>query len=166
MTVVSSCADLGAGINASDINYTAGRYFGSPEVAAKRLPFDAGFESVGVVAATGPDISGKRSSRAAKEYVTAQVILSLRASCIPSLSVCYLVTGPCRQRRGLWQATRWCCCCDAGLKVGQPVAELAYGAFSEWAVVPARHALPVPVLAPEIVALLTSGLTASIGDAL
>ncbi|CAL5218387.1 g58 [Coccomyxa viridis] len=96
-----------AGINASDINYTAGRYFGSPEIAAKRLPFDAGFESVGAVAATGPDVSG--------------------------------------------------------LRVGQPVAELAYGAFSEWAVVPARHALPVPVLAPEIVALLTSGLTASIG---
>ena len=50
--------------------------------------------------------------------------------------------------------------------MGQPVAELAYGAFSEWAVVSARHALPVPVLAPEIVALLTSGLTASIGQAL
>jgi len=54
----------------------------------------------------------------------------------------------------------------AGLRVGQPVAELAYGAFSEWAVVPARYALPVPVVAPEIVALLTSGLTASIGDVL
>ena len=27
-----------AGINASDINHTAGRYFGSPEMAAKRLP--------------------------------------------------------------------------------------------------------------------------------
>ena len=51
----------------------------------------------------------------------------------------------------------------AGLRVGQPVAELAYGAFCEWALVPAKHALPVPVLAPEIVALLTSGLTASIG---
>ncbi len=51
----------------------------------------------------------------------------------------------------------------AGFSVGQPVAELAYGAFSEWAVVPAKHALAVPMLAPEIVALLTSGLTASIG---
>ena len=64
-----------------------------------------------------------------------------------------------------------CCCRNsrvrrvpcAGLRVGQPVAELAYGAFSEWAVVPAKYALPVPVVAPEIVALLTSGLTASIG---
>lgn len=40
---------------------------------------------------------------------------------------------------------------------------MAYGAFSEWGVVPAKHALPVPVLAPEVIALLTSGLTASIG---
>ena len=51
----------------------------------------------------------------------------------------------------------------AGLSVGNPVAELAYGAFSEWGIIRAKHALPVPVLAPEIVALLTSGLTASIG---
>lgn len=43
------------------------------------------------------------------------------------------------------------------------MAEMAYGAFSEWGVVPAKHALPVPVLAPEVIALLTSGLTASIG---
>lgn len=47
--------------------------------------------------------------------------------------------------------------------MGDPVAELAYGAFAEWGVVRAKHALPVPVLAPEVVALLTSGLTASIG---
>ena len=40
---------------------------------------------------------------------------------------------------------------------------MAYGAFSEWGVVQAKHALPVPVIAPQIVALLTSGLTASIG---
>lgn len=43
------------------------------------------------------------------------------------------------------------------------MAEMAYGAFSEWGVVQAKHALPVPVVAPQIVALLTSGLTASIG---
>jgi NADPH:quinone reductase-like Zn-dependent oxidoreductase len=34
--------------------------------------------------------------------------------------------------------------------------------FSEFAVVPARRALKVPCAAPEVVALLTSGLTASI----
>ena len=54
-----------AGINASDINYTAGRYFGSAEVAAKRLPFDAGFESVGAVAAAGPDVSREYTSNCA-----------------------------------------------------------------------------------------------------
>ena len=54
-------------------------------------------------------------------------------------------------------------CAKTGLKVGDPVAEMAYGAFCEWGVVRAKHALPVPVLAPEVVALLTSGLTASIG---
>lgn len=45
------------GINASDINYTAGRYSGSPAEAAAKLPFDAGFESVGVVAAVGPGVA-------------------------------------------------------------------------------------------------------------
>ncbi len=91
-----------AAINASDINYTAGRraprrrpssaqrcgpcaaprhapprpplhdpwllpsraraharrYFGSAAEAEKRLPFDAGFEAVGVVAAVGPGVEG------------------------------------------------------------------------------------------------------------
>ena len=47
--------------------------------------------------------------------------------------------------------------------MGDAVAQMAYGAFSEWGVVPARHALPVPEPAPQVVALLTSGLTASIG---
>lgn len=48
-----------AGINASDVNFTAGRYFGSPEQSQKLLPFHAGFESVGVVAALGKDVKGK-----------------------------------------------------------------------------------------------------------
>ena len=55
-----------AGINASDINYTAGRYFGSAEVAAKRLPFDAGFESVGAVAAVGPEVHRECPSESAQ----------------------------------------------------------------------------------------------------
>ena len=62
-----------------------------------------------------------------------------------------------------WLVTGWVCLYWTGLKVGDPIAELAYGAFSEWGVVRTKHALPVPVLAPEVVALLTSGLTASIG---
>lgn len=52
----------------------------------------------------------------------------------------------------------------AGLKVGDCVAEMVYGAFSEWGIVSEKLALPVPTCAPQVVALLTSGLTASIGD--
>ena len=48
-----------AGVNASDVNYSSGRYFGSPEESAKLLPFDAGFEAVGVVAAVGPNVTGE-----------------------------------------------------------------------------------------------------------
>ncbi|GFR48850.1 hypothetical protein Agub_g10804, partial [Astrephomene gubernaculifera] len=43
-----------------------------------------------------------------------------------------------------------------------PVAALSYGGYSEYGIEPARTALRVPRVAPEIVALLTSGLTASI----
>ncbi|KAL3196370.1 hypothetical protein MRX96_001705 [Rhipicephalus microplus] len=43
-----------AGINASDVNATAGRY----ENAPKEHPFDLGFESVGEVVAVGPDVDG------------------------------------------------------------------------------------------------------------
>lgn len=39
---------------------------------------------------------------------------------------------------------------------------MQYGGFSEYAVVPAKQCLPVQRCAPEVVALLTSGLTASI----
>ncbi|KAH7947208.1 prostaglandin reductase 3 [Rhipicephalus sanguineus] len=43
-----------AGINASDVNATAGRYVNAP----KQHPFDLGFESVGEVVAVGPDVDG------------------------------------------------------------------------------------------------------------
>ncbi|KAK9805373.1 hypothetical protein WJX73_007858 [Symbiochloris irregularis] len=95
-----------AGINASDINYTAGKYFGSVKESEKRLPFDSGFEAVGVIAAVGDGVTG--------------------------------------------------------LHVGQPIAEMSFAAFSDWGVVPAKSAIPVARPAPEVVALLTSGLTASI----
>ncbi|KAL4452074.1 hypothetical protein ABPG75_007736 [Micractinium tetrahymenae] len=96
---------LYAGINASDVNYSAGRYFGSKAAAEKRLPFEAGFEAVGVVAAAAPGVV---------------------------------------------------------LPVGQPVATMTYGGFAEWAVVSAKHVFPLPQATPEMVALMTSGLTASI----
>eukprot|EP00898_Chlorokybus_atmophyticus_P007525 jgi/Chlat1/7774/Chrsp66S07236 len=98
---------LFAGVNASDVNYSAGRYFKNRSEALQRLPFDAGFEAVGVVAAVGPDVKG--------------------------------------------------------VAVGTPVACMAYGSFAEYMQVEAKHVMPVPAPAPEVVALLTSALTASLG---
>ena len=97
-------------LNASDVNFTAGRCFGGAKKAAALLPFDAGFESVGVVAALGPGV----------------------ADAHPELAP------------------------------GQPVATTTYGGFSEYAVAPAKLVVPVPEASPAAVALLTSGLTASI----
>ncbi|KXZ55591.1 hypothetical protein GPECTOR_2g1141 [Gonium pectorale] len=95
-----------AGVNASDINYSSGRYHANRAEAESKLPFDAGFESVNVVVAVGEGVQG-------------------------------FAPGDC-------------------------MAALSYGSFSEYGIEPARTALPVPRVAPEVVALLTSGLTASI----
>ncbi|KAM3257952.1 hypothetical protein ACQJBY_049961 [Aegilops geniculata] len=47
-----------AGVNASDVNFSSGRYFsGSAKETAARLPFDAGFEAVGIVASVGDAVS-------------------------------------------------------------------------------------------------------------
>lgn len=48
-----------AGVNASDVNFSAGRYQASIAEAQASLPFDAGFEAVGAVAAVGPQVSGQ-----------------------------------------------------------------------------------------------------------
>lgn len=95
---------LYCGINASDVNFTSGKYQtgGGPS----QPPFDAGFEACGVVAAAAADV--------------------------------------------------------AGLTVGQPVATMQYGGFSEYTVLPAKVCIAVPRASPAVVALLTSGLTASI----
>lgn len=85
------------GVNASDVNFSAGKYHnGNPP-----LPMDAGFEGVGVV-----------------------------------------VAG---------DAPR-----------GQPVAFLQYGGFAEYVQIPRTRCFKAFEASPEIVALLTSGLTASI----
>ncbi|XP_020268724.1 prostaglandin reductase-3 [Asparagus officinalis] len=95
-----------AGVNASDVNFSSGRYFsGNNRDVTALLPFDAGFEAVGLIAAVG-------------DFVT--------------------------------------------LKVGTPVAFMTFGSYAEFTMVPAKHLLPVPRPDPEVVAMLTSGLTASI----
>ncbi|KAK7400812.1 hypothetical protein VNO78_12119 [Psophocarpus tetragonolobus] len=96
-----------AGVNASDVNFSSGRYFGgSNNDVASRLPFDAGFEAVGIIAAVGDSVTD--------------------------------------------------------LKIGMPCAFMTFGGYAEFIMIPSKHALPVPRPDPEVVAMLTSGLTASI----
>ncbi|GLU09294.1 hypothetical protein SLE2022_261600 [Rubroshorea leprosula] len=96
-----------AGVNASDVNFSSGRYFGgNNRDLSSLLPFDAGFEAVGIIAAVGDSVRG--------------------------------------------------------LKVGTPAAVMTYGSYAEFIMVPSKHILPVGRPDPEVVAMLTSGLTASI----
>lgn len=96
-----------AGVNASDVNFSSGRYFtGTDKGLDSRLPFDAGFESVGIIAAVGESVTN--------------------------------------------------------LEVGTPAAIMTFGSYAEFLMVPAKHILPVERPDPEVVAMLTSGLTASI----
>ncbi|XXG61014.1 hypothetical protein AAC387_Pa04g2776 [Persea americana] len=98
---------LYAGVNASDVNFSSGRYFsGNAKDVVSRLPFDAGFEAVGLVAAIGESVSD--------------------------------------------------------LKIGTPVAIMTFGSYAEFTMVHSKHILYVPRPDPEVVAMLTSGLTASI----
>lgn len=90
-----------AGINASDINWTAGRYM--PGV---QPPFDTGFEGLGKIVQVGEN-------------------------------------------------------CDP-FKPGDAVCYVQNGAFSEYTVLPAGIAFPVPALNPCFLTFLVSGLTASI----
>lgn len=97
---------LYAGVNASDVNFSSGRYFsGNKKEVSATLPFDAGFEGVGLVAAVGDSVD---------------------------------------------------------LKVGTPVALMTFGSYAEFTMVPVKHLITVPRPDPEVVAMLTSGLTASI----
>jgi NADPH-dependent curcumin reductase CurA/NADP-dependent 3-hydroxy acid dehydrogenase YdfG len=103
--------NLYCGINASDVNFTSGKYQrgGGPS----EPPFDAGFEACGVVVAAAGGSGG-----------------GLEAM--------------------------------SSLSIGQPVATMQYGGFSEYSIVPAKQCLPMRRATPAVLALLTSGLTASI----
>ncbi|XP_078432642.1 ARP protein (REF) isoform X2 [Wolffia australiana] len=92
---------LYAGVNASDVNFSSGRYFKD-----KNPPLDAGFEGVGVVVEVGDLVDH--------------------------------------------------------LRVGAPVALMLFGCYAEFMMVPSKHVMPVPRPDPEVLAMLTSGLTASI----
>ncbi|XP_044508659.1 prostaglandin reductase-3 [Mangifera indica] len=95
-----------AGVNASDVNFSSGRYFSGNKSVSSHLPFDAGFEAVGIIAAVGDAV--------------------------------------------------------IDLKVGTPAAIMVFGGYAEYVMVHSKHILPVARPDPEVVAMLTSGLTASI----
>ncbi|XP_059449614.1 uncharacterized protein LOC132180722 [Corylus avellana] len=96
-----------AGVNASDVNFSSGSYFsGKDKGQGSSLPFDAGFEAVGIIAAVGDSVTD--------------------------------------------------------LKIGTPAAVMTFGSYAEFMMVPSKHILPVARPDPEVVAMLTSGLTASI----
>ena len=98
---------VGVGVNASDVNRTSGRYHGSLKRAEAEIPFDCGFETVGVIAAVADDVK-------------------------------------------------------ASFRVGQAVASMTYDGFATYALLEAKLALPIPRPSLSFLALLTSGLTASI----
>ncbi|KAG2194575.1 hypothetical protein INT46_011290 [Mucor plumbeus] len=89
------------GINASDINFTNGKYI--PDI---KPPFDVGFEALGEIVAVGSSVSKD--------------------------------------------------------KIGSHVIYTQYGAFAEYVEISQRAVIPVPNARPELLGLLTSGLTASI----
>lgn len=98
---------LYVGVNASDVNFSSGRYFsGNDKEIASKLPFDIGFEAVGLIASVGDSLHH--------------------------------------------------------LKVGSSVAFMAYGSYSEFLMVPSKNIICIAKPEPEVVAMLTSGLTASI----
>ncbi|MBA0875114.1 hypothetical protein Goshw_026516 [Gossypium schwendimanii] len=89
------------------VNFSSGRYFlGNNKDLSSLLPFDAGFEAVGIIAAVGDSVSN--------------------------------------------------------LEVGTPAAIMVYGGYAEFMTVSSKHILPIGRPDPEVVAMLTSGLTASI----
>ncbi|KAF1806751.1 orotate phosphoribosyltransferase, partial [Mucor lusitanicus] len=89
------------GINASDINFTNGKY-----IPGIKPPFDVGFEALGEIVAVGSNVSKD--------------------------------------------------------KIGSHVIYTQYGAFAEYVEISHKAVIPVPNARPELLGLLTSGLTASI----
>ncbi|XP_063960763.1 prostaglandin reductase-3-like isoform X3 [Lytechinus pictus] len=89
------------GINASEINASAGRYANTG-----KPPFGAGMESVGEIVSVGSGVKN--------------------------------------------------------LQVGQAIASMTWGAFSEYTAVPAKMAIPLPAAKPDFVTLMVSGMTADL----
>lgn len=137
------------------------RYFGSRKEAAARLPFDAGFESASVVVAAGPGVTGALARLHAHVRLKHLACLYVRAAALLPLPAHACSThNPRTNTLGLRMCTKKC----AGFAPGDAVATLSYDGFAEFALAPAAQALRVPCPSAEVVAMLTSGLTASIGE--
>ncbi|WVZ65207.1 hypothetical protein U9M48_014613 [Paspalum notatum var. saurae] len=134
-----------AGVNASDVNFSSGRYFSSnAKEAAAHLPFDTGFED--------PKFKGSILALANWENYAFCAIQGYT-------TVCLLDERIERKAVGIVASIG-----DSvkQMKVGTPVALMTFGSYAEFMLIPARHLIPVPRPDPEVVAMLTSGLTASI----
>ncbi|CAG9460896.1 unnamed protein product [Pedinophyceae sp. YPF-701] len=75
-----------AGVNASDVNYSSGRYHNSRKEAAAALPYPSGFEASAVVAEVGPGVKGIEPGTSVVTMTyggfSTQVVEAAR-SCIP-----------------------------------------------------------------------------------
>lgn len=92
-----------AGVNASDVNFSAGRYQASVAEAQAALPFDAGFEAVGAVAALGPQVSG--GSLANLQHPSCYLIQTLLQVVISRHAGLLAVLA---SKHGVVEAACWC----------------------------------------------------------
>lgn len=87
---------VGVGVNASDVNRTSGRYHGSLKKAREELPFDAGFETVSVVAAVADDLKSSFhpgqavASMTYDGYATYAMLDAKLALLLPRPSISYI----------------------------------------------------------------------------
>ncbi|RWR99197.1 quinone oxidoreductase-like protein, partial [Dinothrombium tinctorium] len=84
-----------AGVNATDINVTAGRYFNSGE-----LPFDIGFEALGTIEAVGPGVNLQTGqavmllgTKAYSEYVLSKQETTIPIPEVKPEYVAFLIVG-------------------------------------------------------------------------
>ncbi|KAG8368351.1 hypothetical protein BUALT_Bualt15G0036500 [Buddleja alternifolia] len=140
-----------AGVNASDVNFSSGRYFsGSNADIASRLPFDAGFEIVflSYLYFSFEFLAGSVPPEYFDIALLAHILLSENHNHDPLLQAVGVIAA-------IGDSVKH-------LKVGTPAAIMTYGGYAEFTMVPSKHILPVARPDPEVVAMLTSGLTASI----
>jgi len=142
------------------------KYFG-PDAASK-LPFDVGENRIQNHAApTNSSATSSRTKKASKGCaISSSGALQVKRNIHPAERMWFIRGVELRagfESVGVVAALSTSTAAATGLAVGAPVATMTYGGFSEYALLPAKHVLRVPVCSAATVALLTSGLTASLG---